>query len=106
VSGTEPGADPGAARERTLLAWMRTVLAVAGCALLVARLAQLRHPAAAPAVAGLGCATAVGLAVAATGRYHRAPARGALTAVPRLVCAAAVASLALAAVALAVVVSG
>jgi len=88
--------DPSAFRERTMLAWMRTALAFAGCALLVARLVQVRQPAAAPAAAVLGIAIAVGLAGGASARYRTAD-RHAGTLLAGLVCATAAASLALAA---------
>ena len=88
--------DRGAFRERTLLAWVRTALAFAGCAVLVARLVELRHPAAAPATALLGLAVAAGLAGAAAARY-RLSARRPEALLAGLVCTTTLASLGLAA---------
>ena len=94
--GPQREPDPSAFRERTLLAWVRTALAFAGCALVLARLLQLRHPVAAPAAAVLGIVVAGGLAAGAAASYRMAHRPGGA---PRagLVCATAVASLALAA---------
>jgi uncharacterized membrane protein YidH (DUF202 family) len=66
----QPAPDLGAARERTALAWLRTGLAFAGCLVLLARLVQLRHPAAALAAAVVGTAGAAGLAGAAAAGYR------------------------------------
>jgi uncharacterized membrane protein YidH (DUF202 family) len=102
VSGT---VEPGAFRERTLLAWMRTTLAFAGCGLLVAHLVQVRHPTAGPAAALFGLAVAGGLTGAALARY-RAPARRAGSAGLAVICVAAAASVALAGAALLAVLTG
>ena len=97
-------ADPGAARERTALAWLRTGLAFAGCLLLLVRLVQLRHPAVALAAAVAGTAGTAALAGAAAAGYRSALRRA--RSAPGLVCATAVAALALAATALLVVLTG
>jgi uncharacterized membrane protein YidH (DUF202 family) len=67
--------DPGVQNERTSLAWVRTALGLAGCALLAGRLAQLRES---PWAVGAALAAAV-LAVGVVGwshdRYRRAARR-------------------------------
>jgi len=64
----------GLAPERTSLAWSRTALSYAGCALLLARLATNSGPTAVVVVGALGVLAAVGLLVAAELRYRLSPA--------------------------------
>jgi len=83
--------DSGVQNERTSLAWVRTALGLAGCALLAGRLAQLR---ASPWAVGAALAAAV-LAVGVLGwshdRYRRVRAeRPADVATPALVLTVAV----------------
>ena len=99
---TGPAGDRGLPNERTLLAWVRTALALTGCALLLARLLR-RHPDAAAAAALLGLAVAGLLSARAAQRYRsRKAAMPAAEAVlaPELVLAVAAAAGALAAAAL------
>jgi uncharacterized membrane protein YidH (DUF202 family) len=88
--------EPGAAAERTLLAWVRTGLVFGGCALLLARLVQPRHPLAALVAALLGLAAAAALAGRAGDRYRsgaREPAPGLLLALTAAVLAVGAAAL-------------
>ena len=82
---------PGAQNERTSLAWVRTALGLAGCALLALRLAVVRDS---PWAVGAAIAAAV-LAVGVLGwshdRYRRVrDQRAADVAVPALVLTVAV----------------
>lgn len=80
---------PGVQNERTSLAWVRTALGLAGCALLTGRLAITRG---APwaVVAALAAATlSVGVLGWAHDRYRRPPPP-AVTVVPALVLTLAV----------------
>jgi uncharacterized membrane protein YidH (DUF202 family) len=73
-SAGRPERAAGTAVERTLLAWVRTALAFAGCALLLGRLLQPRHPAAGLAAALAGVALAAALVGRASDRYRAAAA--------------------------------
>jgi uncharacterized membrane protein YidH (DUF202 family) len=103
-----PGPDgptdgsPGAAAERTLLAWVRTGLAVCGSALLLARAVQPRHPLAALAAALLGVAAGAAVAGRAAGRYRS----GGPPLAPGLLLALTVAALTVGAAALVAVLPG
>ncbi len=62
--------DPGVQNERTALAWARTALGLAACALLATRLARTHDPRATLAVALLGTAAAGAVLCTARRRYH------------------------------------
>jgi uncharacterized membrane protein YidH (DUF202 family) len=93
---------PGTAAERTLLAWVRTGLAVCGSALLLARAVQPRHPLAALAAALLGVAAAAAVAGRAADRYRS----GGPPLAPGLLLALTLASLTVGAAALVAVLAG
>lgn len=79
--------DPGVQNERTSLAWVRTALGLAACALLLGRLAQLRDT---PWAVGAALAAAL-LAVGVLGWSHDRYRRVRSTpAVPALVLTLAV----------------
>jgi uncharacterized membrane protein YidH (DUF202 family) len=74
ASAGRPQPITGAAPERTLLAWVRTALAFAGCALLLGRLLQPRHPTAGLAAVLAGVALAAALIGRASEHYRAAAA--------------------------------
>lgn len=93
-------APPGLQRERTLLAWTRTLLALVVVSALLVRVVgpPLARPAHLPAAGGMG--VALWLFVATDVRYRRAPARvtapahlGLLTAATVVVGAVAIGAL-------------
>ena len=67
--------EPGVQNERTTLAWVRTALGLAGCALLAGRLAQLRDSPWAVGAALAAAALAVGVLGWSHDRYRRAARR-------------------------------
>lgn len=67
--------DPAVQNERTSLAWVRTALGLAGCALLAGRLAQLRGSPWAAGAALAAAALAVGVLGWSHDRYRRAARR-------------------------------
>lgn len=74
---------PGVQNERTSLAWVRTALGLAGCALLACRLAVVRDAPWALAAALAAAVSAVAVLGWAHDRYRRRPTPVA-TAVPAL----------------------
>ena len=83
--------DPGVQNERTSLAWVRTALGLAGCALLAGRLAELRSSPWAMGAALAAAALAVGVLGWSHDRYRRVRAeRPVDVAVAALVLAGAV----------------
>lgn len=67
--------DPGVQNERTSLAWVRTALGLAGCALLAGRLAIMRGSGVATGAALAGALLAVGVLGWSHDRYRRAERR-------------------------------
>jgi uncharacterized membrane protein YidH (DUF202 family) len=90
------------AAERTLLAWVRTALALVGTVLVLARAVAARHPTAALVAALLGTAAAGALAGRAARRYRS----GAPAARPAPVLALTVLASGLGVVALLAVLTG
>jgi putative membrane protein len=66
---------PGVQNERTSLAWVRTALGLAGCALLAGRLAVVRDQGWAVGAALAAAVLAVGVLGWSHDRYHRATRR-------------------------------
>lgn len=66
---------PGVQNERTSLAWVRTALGLAGCALLAGRLAIVRGSAVAVGLALAAAVLAVGVLGWSHDRYRRAERR-------------------------------
>lgn len=66
--------QPGLYRERTSLAWSRTALSYAACALLLARLSATSGAAAGLAVGAAGVLTTLGILAVGELRYRSGPA--------------------------------